>query len=377
MCRLSPPMDQRGRASDSARYSSVVPERGQPMMNRGDVINQNSLDRSAETSRVPDGADDALALQRSEPFFVIGAHRSGTTLLRYMLSSHPRLYLPPESEFIPAFFSRSPTHPLNRIESRRILRKIFRLRFVREWRGAPPDIDDLVLEGETITPARLVDALYIAYANQHGAARWGDKTPTYTSHIDLLHHIFPRARFIHLIRDGRDVALSVLDTWGRRAHVDLVFAARSWVRRVGEARCSGGRLDPECYLELRYEDLAVDPEKELRRVCRFLDEEFHPKMLQFHLTAEESIREGGFHHAVRNPLTTERIDRWRKEMSASALRVFEAIAGPTLTELGYELVSQRPPTATDRLRIAILSAKYSIYRLVRRFAELLGLRMPN
>jgi hypothetical protein len=64
-------------------------------------------------------------------------------------------------------------------------------------------------------------------------------------------------------------------------------------------------------------------------------------------------------------------------MSASDLRVFEAVAGPTLTGLGYELVSQRPPAATDRLRIAILSAKYSIYRLVRRFAELLGLRMPN
>jgi hypothetical protein len=169
----------------------------------------------------------------------------------------------------------------------------------------------------------------------------------------------------------------MLDTWGRRAHVDLVFAARSWVRRVGEARCSGGRLDPESYLELRYEDLVVEPERELRRVCRFLDEDFHPKMLQFHLTAEESIQVGEFHDAVRNPLTTERIGRWRKEMSAGALRVFEAISGRTLTGLGYELVSERPPTATDRLRIAILTAKYSIYRLVRHFAELLGLRMPN
>ena len=377
MCRLSPPMDQRGRASDSARYSSVVPERGQPIMNTGDVINQNSLDRSADTSQVPDGTDDTRAFQRSEPFFVIGAHRSGTTLLRYMLNSHPRLYLPPESEFIPAFFSRSPTRPLNRVEARRILRKIFRLRFVREWRGAPPDINDLVREGETITPARLVNALYTAYANQHGAARWGDKTPTYTSHIDLLHCIFPRARFIHLIRDGRDVALSVLDTWGRRAHVDLVFAAHTWKRRVTEAQRSVERLRPELFLELRYEDLVVDPGPQLRRICRFLDEDFHPNMLQFHLTAEESIREGGFHDAVRNLLTTERIDRWRREMSASDLRVFEAIAGPTLIGLGYEVVGQRPPTATDRLRIAVLSAKYSIYRLVRRFAELLGLRMPN
>jgi len=347
------------------------------MMNTGDVINQNSLDRSPGASRVSDSAGDARACQRTKPFFVIGAHRSGTTLLRYMLSSHPRLYLPPESEFIPAFFGRSPTRPMDRTESRRILSKIFRLRFACEWRGAPPDIDDLVPAGESVTPARLIDALYTSYANLHGAARWGDKTPTYSSHVDLLHCIFPGARFIHLIRDGRDVALSVLDTWGRRPHVDLVFAARSWNRRVVDARCSGARMGPESYIEIRYEDLVVEPERQLRRVCRILDEDFHPDMLRFHLTAQESIREGEFHAAVRNPLTSNRVERWRKEMSASDLRVFEAVAGPILTDLGYEVVGQQPPTATERIRIAMLSVKYSIYRIARSFAEHLGLRMPN
>ena len=347
------------------------------MMNPGDMINQSSLDGSADAPQVPDGADDARAFQRNEPFFVIGAHRSGTTMLRYMLSSHPRLYLPPESEFIPAFFGRSPTGPLNRSESQRILRKIFRLRFVGEWSGAPPDIDYLVPEGEELTPARLLHVLYAAYAEQHGAARWGDKTPTYTCHIDLLHRIFPKARFIHLIRDGRDVALSVLDTWGHRTHVDLVFAARTWVRRVTQARRSIGRLEPDSSLELRYDDLVVDPEKQLRRVCRFLDEDFHPEMLRFHLTARESIEKGGFDDAVRNPLTMERIDRWREEMRANDLRVYQAIAGETLTGLGYDVVDRRRLTMTDRLRIVVLSAKYAIYRFLRRFAVLLGLRMPN
>jgi hypothetical protein len=347
------------------------------MMNTGDVINQNSLDRSDDTPRASDRADDARTLQRNDPFFVIGASRSGTTLLRFMLNSHPRLYLPPESEFIPAFFGRSPTRPLNRSESRRILRKIFRLRFGAEWCGAPPDINDMAPEAEELTPTRLLHGLYTAYAEQHGAARWGDKTPTYTCHIDLLHRIFPKASFIHLIRDGRDVALSVLDTWGRRTHVDLIFAARSWIRRVVEARRSGGRLDPESYLELHYEDLVVEPEKELRRVCRFLDEEFQPKMLQFHVTAGESIREGGFHDPVRSPLTTTRMDRWRKEMSASRLRMFEAVAGPTLSEFGYEPANQGPLTARERLKISALSAKYRIYRITRSVAECLGLRMPN
>jgi hypothetical protein len=347
------------------------------MMNTGDVINQNSLDRSADSSPAPDGADNDRTGSRNGPFFVVGAHRSGTTLLRFMLSSHPRLYLPPESEFIPAFFGGSPKRQLTRSESRRILGKIFRLRFAREWRGAPPDIDDLVPEGMTVTPVRLIDAVYTAYAQQHGAARWGDKTPTYTNHIDLLQRVFPEARFIHLIRDGRDVALSVLDTWGQRPHVDLVFAARSWIRRMAVARSTGGQLEPESYLELRYEDLVVDPEQQLRRICRFLNEEFHPKMLDFHLTAEESLKEGGFHDAVRNPLTSARVERWREEMTASDLRIFEAVAGQTLAELGYEVVSQRPPTTTETLRIVFLSGKYAIYRFVRRAAELLGLRMPN
>jgi len=293
------------------------------------------------------------------------------------LGSHPRLYLPPESEFIPAFFGRNPNRPLSRRRSQRILDRIHRLRFVLEWRGEPPDIDELVPEGETVTPARLVDSLYTAYAKQHGAVRWGDKTPTYTCHIDLLHRLFPTARFVHLVRDGRDVALSVLRTWGRRPHVDLVFAAHTWSRRVTEARRSAGLLEPELYLELSYETLVLEPKAQLKRVCHFLGEDFHPAMLDFQLTARESIPKGGFHDAVRHPLTSERVGRWRSEMSQGNLRVFEAIAGPTLVRFGYEPASQQAPSTAERLRIAVLSGKYSIYRCLRLLFEQLGLRIPN
>jgi hypothetical protein len=348
------------------------------MINSGDVIKQNSNDRSADAPQVPRRADNAgkIQLTRDAPFFVVGAHRSGTTLLRFMLSSHPRLYLPPESEFIPAFFGRAPTRSMSRAESQRILEKIFRLRFVCEWRDARPDIDELVPDGETITPARLLDALYTAYARQHGATRWGDKTPTYTSHIDTLHCVFPEAKFIHLIRDGRDVALSVIDTWGRRAHVDLVFAARTWSRRINEAQSAASRLRPDLWIELRYEDLVTDPESQLRRICRFLGEAFHPDMARHHLAASKSIENGAFHESVRHPITSARVGRWRTEMSPSDLRVFEAVVGPGLTSLGYQVVGRRP-TVNEWLRIAVLSVKYSIYRVVRCWAERLRLRMPN
>jgi len=340
------------------------------------MVDHTSPDRSADTPQWGDGCD-AAACERDQPFFVIGAHRSGTTLLRFMLTSHPRLYVPPESEFIPAFFGGSPSRRLSRTECRQILAKVFRLRFVGEWSGPQPDIDDLVPGGATVTPAALIDALYTAYAHQHGAARWGDKTPTYSSYIDLLRGLFPGAKFIHLIRDGRDVALSVLDTWGHRAHVDLVFAARTWQRRITQARRSTAGFDPKHALELRYEDLVVEPEEQLRRVCHFLGEDFHPKMLDFRLSAEESVPTGGFHDAVRNPLTTSRVGRWRREMSPGDLRVFEAIAGSTLEAVGYEPSGRQTPTTPEQVRTWVLSARYLMYRAARRVAELTGLRLPN
>ena len=341
------------------------------------MIYRTSHHRAADTPHRGDGPQLARSHGPSQPFFVVGAHRSGTTLLRFMLTSHPRLYVPPESEFIPAFFGGSPTRRLSRARCRRILRKVFRLRFVGEWSGPPPDIDDLVPEGETVAPARLVDALYTAYARQHGAARWGDKTPTYSSHIELLHRLFPDAQFIHLMRDGRDVALSVLDTWGHRAHVDLVFAARTWRRRVTQARRSTARLDPGHALELRYEELVVEPERQLRRVCRFLGEEFNPRMLDFHLDARQSLPAGGFHGPVRHPLTSGRFGRWRHEMSGRDLRLFETVAGSTLAAVGYETSRGHAPTASDRARVLLPSARYLVYRTVRRVLELAGLRMPN
>jgi hypothetical protein len=341
------------------------------------MIDRTSHDRATGTSNRGEDPPHTRCPGRNQPFFVVGAHRSGTTLLRFMLTGHPRLYVPPESEFIPAFFGGSPARRLSSARCRRILDKVFRLRFVGEWSGPPPDIDDLVPDGQPVTPARLVDGLYTAYARQHGAARWGDKTPTYTGHIDLLHRLFPDAQFIHLIRDGRDVALSVLDTWGHRAHVDLVFAARTWRRRVTQARRSTAGLDPAHALELRYEDLVVEPEQRLRRVCQFLGEEFDPRMLDFHLDAARSLPEGGFHEPVRRPLTSRRVERWRHEMSERDLRLFEAVAGPTLEAVGYETSGRHALTASDRARILVPSARYLAYRTARRALELTGLRMPN
>ena len=110
-------------------------------------------------------------------------------------------------------------------------------------------------------------APFEAYAAQHGKRRWGDKTPHYVHHVDHLLRLWPRARFVVLVRDGRDVALSL-----RRMPFgpNNAWAAAQWWARGIRAGARAQREHPGAVLTLRYEDLAQRPEEEVRRLCAFL-----------------------------------------------------------------------------------------------------------
>ncbi len=311
------------------------------------------------------------------PIFIVGVHRSGTTLLRFMLSSSPRLYIPPESDFIPRFFGSNPTGTLSEARIAHLLDVIFgRYRLVKEWQGERPTVQQFVAAMPGRTPADFLDTLYGTYARQHGAARWGDKTPIYASYVDLIHEIFPTAQFVHIVRDGRDVALSMLDKWAHEIHIDVYFSTRNWVRRIRQAQASGARLGPDLYYELRYEDLVADPEAELRPLCDFLDEPFLPQMAEPHRLGRRQFDEGDFHAALRRPPSTARIARWRDEMPAPDQRLFQRIAGPLLAELGYEVPDAGPMPPVECLRYAALGLKYATLQAGRRVLQALGLVPP-
>jgi hypothetical protein len=312
------------------------------------------------------------------PIFIVGVHRSGTTLLRYMLSSSPRIYIPPESDFIPRFFGTEAMGRLDRSRVARMLRVIFtRYRFSKEWKGKPPDADLFLQDSEAPTPATFLDTLYRKYARQHGAVRWGDKTPIYTSYIDLIHRIFPQAQFVHIIRDGRDVALSTLDTWGaRELHVDIYYAARIWERRIRQARWVGAKLGADRYYELRYEDLVRCPERELQAVCDFLGETYLPLMVEQQHHARERISPGGFHAPVREPPSPARVGRWRREMSIVDQRLYQHVAGSLLDELGYQPVDLGDISLPERVRLIGLRTKYEALQAGRQLAQAMGVVPP-
>lgn len=311
------------------------------------------------------------------PIFIVGVHRSGTTLLRFMLNSNPRIYIPPESDFIPRFFGRRPHGFLDEARVAWLLDVIFRrYRLVKEWQGEPPDPAAFYTEMAEATPAAFLDALYGRYARQHGAERWGDKTPIYASYMALIAAIFPTAQFVHIIRDGRDVALSMLDKWQHEIHVDVYFAARNWVRRIRQARASGERLGAERFFEMRYEALVADPEAQLRPLCDFLGEAYVPGMAEPQRLGREQFDERDFHAALRRPPSTSRVDRWRAEMPARDVRLFQRIAGPLLSELGYEVPDPGPMPAGERLRFAVLGIKYAVLQGGRRGLQALRLVPP-
>ncbi len=200
-----------------------------------------------------------MTISAERPIFVVGAQRSGTTMLRYMLCGHPRIYIPPESTFIHRFFPGRSRVPMQRHEAIDTLNAILSYRdFFMDWQANRPDPATFVDSLPDLLPATFLDSLYCQYARQFGAERWGDKTPIYTDYIDLIAEIFPTAQFIHIIRDGRDAALSMMkayQTATRFFYIDIYYAVRIWKRRIRKARTSGARLGADRYYEVRYEQL--------------------------------------------------------------------------------------------------------------------------
>jgi hypothetical protein len=295
------------------------------------------------------------------PLIVLGVRRSGTTLLRVMLDRSPQLAVPDESYFLPQLAHRHDDRPdLDEFQD-----DLRRLPTLREWELSPEDVRGRLRPGMTLGEA--VGAVYKTYAAQRGKTRWGDKTPMYMQYLPLLERLFPDARYVHLIRDGRDAALSFLQmpegvvtkTWAHPR--DAAGFACQWRTEVAAARALGRRVGPERYLELRYEELVEDPERELRRTCTFAELPFEPEMLAYAGSVDVSRKP--HQQSLKRPPTPGLRD-WRNAMSPDDAAAFQEIAADLLANLGYPLADDAPrePTARGRRRLASYRALTAAWR---------------
>jgi hypothetical protein len=288
--------------------------------------------------------------------FVVGEARSGTTLVRVMLDAHPELAIPPESYFVSGLYPfRSRYDRDGGFDLRRFALDLQGLRKFREW-----DLPAGALAstfGEPMPTGTYSDAirlLYRTYADVHGKSRYGDKSPGYVTRMGLLAGLFPEARFVHIVRDVRSVALSLVEMpqeWGTRT---VPEGAARWRHRVGRGHAEGLALGPDRYLEVRYEDLVTDAERELRRILEFLLLPWDDTVLRYAERGLSRVPQGSraIHGNVARPPTTTR--DWREQMSREDLEVVEAIAGDLLAEMGYERAVEHPGAAAQGRARAVI-----------------------
>jgi hypothetical protein len=262
--------------------------------------------------------------QHRGPIFIGGAGRSGTTLLRVMLDAHPGVYCGPELKVLPQIaqlYQGLTTHYAGVMQS---------------FDNSPADVQLLFRE--------LIEGLLANSLRRAGKPRWAEKTPHNITVMLPLGAIFPDARFLHLIRDGRDVVCSLVTMdWmkaGTDKKVDYVqnigSAARYWRNIVQAARQQAahpslaGRV-----LEVRYEALVADPEGTLRQVLQFVDEPWDAAVLSYHQKSREHEPTESSTQQANRPIYDKAVGRWRTDMTYNDKVAFKVEAGDLLKELGY------------------------------------------
>jgi len=275
--------------------------------------------------------------------FIVGVGRSGTTLLRLMLDAHSAVAVPTETHFL-ADLPPSPTADEF-------------LAVVTEGPTWPNLVLDKAIFAEAVraiepfSVGAAARCFFQCYAALFGKPRWGDKTPRYRGCMAAIQRQLPEAHFIHLVRDGRDVALSYRGLWFGPGD-DIATQARFWVSEIEKARQQSANLPN--YREVRYEDLVTRPAAVLAMLCDYLDLPFEPAMLEYHIRAAARLAEFkrvfgpdgaqlpdldafvAIHSLTSRPPDPSRIGRWQSEMNDEDQQSYEYVAGPLLRELGYE-----------------------------------------
>jgi sulfotransferase family protein len=267
--------------------------------------------------------------------FIVGCPRSGTTLLQRIVNAHPQIAITPETHWIPRLFERRKGLTPEGMVTPKLIRLLLELPGFTCLGIGEEQLLAMISGDRPVSYSSLVTAIFDSYGKAQAKALVGDKTPGYVRRMNTLHTLWPEARFVHLIRDGRDVYLSmrhrplhnpkreVFDTW---LEDPVHTAALWWELNVGAGHKAGNLLAPGLYYEMRYESLIAHPREEIETLSAFLGVPYDDAMLR--------CNERQPTKKTRRPITAGLRD-WRTEMPAEDVERFEAAAGPHLEEFGY------------------------------------------
>jgi hypothetical protein len=271
------------------------------------------------------------------PVFVVGCPRSGTTMLSLMLHAHPNLAMPPETRFlITTWRIRHEFGNLETDEQRRALAETVTKvgSQVLDMGLTKPELRQKILDGPP-TLGSAFGIIFREFAQLHGRPRWGDKRPAYYQEVDVLLRLFPDAQIVHIIRDGRaNVASLKRMPWWK---FDSVYAMATWSFAEHCMRRDERRLPADTFYAVRYESLVADPEGELRKLCAFLDEDFHEAMLEPHRVTGVVPKRKHWHGNLKSTVNASAVESWRTGLEPWELGLMEFALRRALRRNGYEI----------------------------------------
>lgn len=301
------------------------------------------------------------------PIFIVGANRSGTTLLRLILNAHSQVAIPDEINYFYSFWGKAgydhwwaPSLTADDYVA-------FVDDFLQKNQAITPELDMETLRADILTGPhdlrRPYQLLLEAWAHCHGKTRWGEKTPGNLFYSHLILSMFPDARFIHIVRDPRAVVHSM-----QRVSffpTDIIFNALNLRKTLNEGRAIFQRdVPPSQRIVVRYEDLVHDPVPTIRRICSFADLEYEPGMLAFHEDAAQYMTEAAstsFNATATRPLSKDRVDAWTQQMTSEEVTLTEIVTREIMTEFGYNPNDHSLPVR----RWPEFAAKYSYWHVHR------------
>lgn len=271
-----------------------------------------------------------------QPVFIGGCARSGTTLLGAMLGTHSKCLATPESKFNLLSY-KACLREKDRADPKLAYKKIINYWSFKVWDIEPPPVSGLE-SMDWNSHAELILWLVKLYGRKVGRPKaeiWVDHTPYNTIEATTLLTIFPEAKIIHLVRDGRAVASSVMKLdWGPNV---VNEAAHWWIEKIAHGLAIESTLGKKSVIRIRYEDLLCKPKDVLQEICCFLQIEYEPEMISasgFRVPNYTSNQ----HALVGKGLDLQRLRAWESELTPRQIEIFESLTANFLTCMGYDLL---------------------------------------
>jgi hypothetical protein len=274
------------------------------------------------------------------PIFIVGHGRSGTTLLRMMLSAHPKIFISSEGAYICPL--RSQISAYGDLRDRRNLAKLHK--DLSPWLEAvnflnPPGAENLIewvdrFGGDERSLITFYGTWEARTLGRHDLAWWGDNEPSHLFNVPYLQRLFPNSKFILMIRDPRDVYASFKTAWPGAHTAESI--AMLWERCLLDGLLAASRLGSGVVHQVRYEDLVANPEAQLKDICKFLNVEYTDAVMNFHeLDAAKNLSQVEHHKNVAQPLFRSSVGRYRQVLTREEIATIHRRLYSPMTCLGY------------------------------------------